>query len=498
MSFGLRLSLALCALVVALAFDNPPASWPQFRGPDGAGIAAAEANPPAQFGPAKAVLWNTPLPAGHGSPCIWSNRIFVTAFDKDTNKLELIALDRATGKIAWRQAAPAAAIETVHAISSPATSTPLSDGQHIYVYFGSFGLLAYDWNGKSVWQYPLPLSNSPYGSGTSPVLAGDLIVLTRDYPPEPEFLAVSRQDGKLAWKVPLPLLKRPGPMTAHSTPAIWKDQVILHRPGDVSGYSLKDGARRWWVNLTTQGTSTPVVTADAVYVTAFSITGEPDSIPEYPPFSDLLQKYDRNHDGKLSRDELPDNDVFLVKRVGVADNVPGAHFTLKLFFRMVDANHDGFVEEKEWTAMSTLVRMFKANDYGLTAITPGGEGDRTSSAVLWQEHRGVPEVPAPLSYHGRVYMIANGGVASCVDSKSGKLLFRGRVGAPGAYYASPVAAGGKIFVASSDGVVTTLAEGDTLNVLANNDLGEPVFGTPALIGPAVYVRSLHHLWAFQK
>jgi hypothetical protein len=83
-----------------------------------------------------------------------------------------------------------------------------------------------------------------------------------------------------------------------------------------------------------------------------------------------------------------------------------------------------------------------------------------------------------------------------VDAKSGKVIYRGRVNAPGAYFASPVAAGGKVFVASAEGVVTVLGGGETLEVLANNDLGEPVYGTPALVGPAIYVRSSQHLWAF--
>ena len=75
-------------------------------------------------------------------------------------------------------------------------------------------------------------------------------------------------------------------------------------------------------------------------------------------------------------------------------------------------------------------------------------------------------------------------------------MYRGRVGARGAYYASPVAAGGKIFVASAEGVVTVLGSGDTLEVLANNELGDPIYGTPAPVGSALYVRSAQHLWAF--
>jgi outer membrane protein assembly factor BamB len=327
-------------------------------------------------------------------------------------------------------------------------------------------------------------------------VTGDLVVFARDYPPEPQLFAVSRSDGKLVWKVALVKLGKPGPSTSHSTPAIWRDQVVLHRPGEVSAYSLKDGSRRWWVNVTTQGTSTPLATPDAVYVTAFSIVGEPEGIPDYAPFSALLEKYDRNKDGKLSRDELPDNDVFLVKRVGVPDNVPGAHFTLKLFFRVVDRNGDGFVDEQEWKAVPAFVKFINTTDFGLTAIRPGGEGDVTASAVLWREQRSVPEVPSPLYYHGKVCMVANGGILSCVDAKTGKMLFRGRVGAPGAYYASPVAAGSKLFLASAEGVVTVAGDGDTLTVLSNNDLGEPIFGTPALVGSSVYIRSAHHLWAF--
>ena len=330
------------------------------------------------------------------------------------------------------------------------------------------------------------------------MLAGDLLLLTRDYLPEPQLFAVSRESGKLAWKVALPAAKAPGANTGHSTPAVWRDQVLLHRPGELASYSLKDGARRWWVTMTTSGTSTPVVTPEAVYVTAFSIVAEPEGIPRYAPYSELLEKYDRNHDARLSRDELPDNDVFLVRRVGVPDDVPGAHFTLKLFFQFIDTNKDGFVDEQEWNIVPAIAKRLQTNDHGLTAIRPGGEGDMAGSAVLWREQRSVPEVPSPLSYRGRVYMVANGGVVSCVEGKTGRMIFRGRIGAPGAYYASPVAAAGKVFLASSEGIVTVLEEADTVKVISNNDLGEPIFGTPALVGSAVYIRSLNNLWAFES
>jgi len=117
-------------------------NWPQFRGPAGLGVGSDKASVPSEFGPVEALLWKTVLPMGHGSPSIWGDRIFVTGFDSAAKKLEVISVDRKTGRIAWRQTIPAQKIEDVHSISSPATSTPVTDGERIYVYSGSYGMLA--------------------------------------------------------------------------------------------------------------------------------------------------------------------------------------------------------------------------------------------------------------------------------------------------------------------------------------------------------------------
>jgi outer membrane protein assembly factor BamB len=176
--------------------------------------------------------------------------------------------------------------------------------------------------------------------------------------------------------------------------------------------------------------------------------------------------------------------------------VPGAHFTIKLFFRMIDRNKDGFVEEAEYNSVSKFGMGGMPVATGLLSIRPTGEGALPETALRWSEPRSVPEVTTPLEYRGRVYVVTAGGIVTCVDSKTGKVIYRGRINAPGAYFASPVAAGGKVFVASAEGVVTVLGGGETLEVLANNDLGEPVYGTPAPVGSAIYIRSARHLWAF--
>src|SRR5258708_1872528 len=78
--------------------DQEP-RWPQFRGPDGLGVARNGGKYPTRFGPDSNLLWKTPLPSGNSSPCVWGNRIFVTAFEKQKQLLETLCLDRRTGHI---------------------------------------------------------------------------------------------------------------------------------------------------------------------------------------------------------------------------------------------------------------------------------------------------------------------------------------------------------------------------------------------------------------
>src|SRR5207253_1235788 len=142
----------------------------------------------------------------------------------------------------------------------------------------------------------------------------------------------------------------------------------------------------------------------------------------------------------LSANEAPGNDLYFMKRVGMPENIPGAHFTIKLFFRGLDRNKDGFIDESEYNAVKNFGAgaAMSSLPAGLLSIRPSGEGDLSKTALEWVEKRSVPEVTTPLSYRGRVYMVTAGGIVSCVDAKTGRLLYRGRVNAPGAYFASPV------------------------------------------------------------
>src|SRR5215831_3363786 len=132
--------------------------WPQFRGPNSSGL--GEGKPPVEFGPDQNVLWKTAVGAGLSSPIIWEGRIFLTEFDRAKKQLATLCIDRGTGKVLWRRTVAPEKIEKVHASSSPAAATPATDGERVYAYFGSYGLLCYDLEGNPKWERRLPLSEN--------------------------------------------------------------------------------------------------------------------------------------------------------------------------------------------------------------------------------------------------------------------------------------------------------------------------------------------------
>ena len=170
----------------------------------------------------------------------------------------------------WRREAPAESFEKTHSAGSLATSTPAVDADYVIAYFGSVGLLCFSHDGELIWTFELPVARTNQGSGTSPVVAGDRIVLLRDEAKTHYAAALDRRSGELLWRQDLPESKSPGPQESYSTPVLAGDKVILHRRSEVVALSLKEGRRIWWAALPTTGASTPVVTEDSIYVAAYS------------------------------------------------------------------------------------------------------------------------------------------------------------------------------------------------------------------------------------
>ncbi len=475
--------------IVGTVYPADVAQWPQYRGPQGAGI--AEIPGPEQFGLKQNLQWSSDVPHGHSSPSIWGGTIFLSSFDKAAKKLEVLAFDRKTGKARWRQTIPATEIESVHAVSSPASATPITDGERVYSYFGSAGLFCHDFNGKLLWSVPMPVVKANFGSGTSPVLIGDALILARDDQGDRKLLSVDKKTGATIWKTDMGGNVRPN-FSGHATPVAWKDQIILHRAGEIAGYGLSDGARKWWVQIMSQGTGTPAVVGDTVYVGAWG--ADPDLRDPIPDWQTLVQKYDTDEDSAISEAEFP-ADLAVLRRAD-AGSTPGAVVTIKQFFGMIDPDKDGKVKQSEWEMLVKMIEMKLPMRHGTIAVKLGGENDVTKTNISWAEERAVPEVPVPLVYRDRVYTVTNGGVLTVLDASSGKLVHRGRLGAGGLYYASPIAAGDYVYFASSEGVITVVRAGDKLEVISRNDLAEPIFATPAIVEGNLYVRTTGKLHAF--
>ncbi len=263
-----RTSWIIAVATVVLSSFAGAADWPQFRGPNSSGI--GDGKPPVEFGPNRNVLWKTAVGPGLSSPIIAKGRLFLTEFDRATKQLATVCIDQRTGEILWRRMVAPPEIEKVHEISSPAAPTPATDGERIYVYFGSYGLVSYDFDGKLVWERRLPLPQNIYGAVASPIVAGDLLVLNHQGK-EAYLLGVNRHDGKTVWKT-----DRSQFQYGWSTPVYWRhdgiDEIVV-LGGDFGpnqrliAYNLADGAERWWVaGLPPCGKSTPVIGGGMVFV----------------------------------------------------------------------------------------------------------------------------------------------------------------------------------------------------------------------------------------
>jgi outer membrane protein assembly factor BamB len=283
-------------MIESLATPSPrPARWPRFRGPNGSGVAEVD-KPPIQFGPSTKLLWKCALPPGHSSPVVWDDHIFLTGVENE--KLVVMAIRRRDGKLLWKQIAPADKLEKVHPFSSPAASTPTTDGQRVYVYFGSYGLLAYDFNGKEVWRKPLPLPPTKYGAATSPIDWDGKVILQLDgNSANSEILAVEGATGAIVWKTARHDLRE-----SWSTPMLWsqggQEELITVGNGRLVAYSPKDGVERWQAGgLTFQPVTVAVAGAGLLFASTKG-TGSPiDSAPR-PQWEALIRDYDSNKDGK--------------------------------------------------------------------------------------------------------------------------------------------------------------------------------------------------------
>jgi outer membrane protein assembly factor BamB len=474
------------------------ANWNQFRGPRGQGVVES-VQIPVHFGPDQNVLWKTPLPPGHSSPVIWGDHIFLTAYQSE-NELETICISRADGRIVWRQFVQSERKLNLHELNDPASPTPAADEKHVYSYFGTFGLICYDHAGSKVWERKLPAPRSKYGVATSPIPYKRTIILVLDGDGgSARILALDRDTGATAWEQPRPLFR-----AGWATPMIFHhdnvDELVVMGSKRLTAYDPTSGAEIWWAGgFSNETVGMPVAGDGLLFASAAALGGRGDEdIDAERTWQMTLDQFDKNHDGKIEKEEMTDDFAFIQRPELPKDN-PGYAMPMRgrdRLLRMFDHNHDGVITKEEW--MQTMAAFAAVSHPNLEAVRPGARDDARKTHLAWEIQRGVPEVPCLLYLRERLFLLRDGGIITCLNASTGKLVFQGRIGALGQYIASPIAAGDKIIVASTTGVVSVIQFADQLKVLANNDFAQPIFATPALADNTLYLRTEQCLFALAQ
>jgi outer membrane protein assembly factor BamB len=478
-------SVTFALLALAALLESRGAEWPQFRGPNGSGVSSAT-RLPVHFGPGRNVLWKAALPPGHSSPVIAGGRVFVTAVEGEARaaaadpggRLVTICLDAGTGAVLWTRAAPRPRRERFQPTNGPASPSPVTDGVNVFVFFGDYGLISYTVDGAERWRVPLGPFNNANGHGSSPVMVDDLLVLLCDQDTGSYLVALDQGTGRVRWRADRSEITR-----GYATPAVVRAagrpaELIVPGAHQLAAYEAASGRKLWWIpGLSWQPKSTPVVDGEIVYAHWWESGGEVEQPTETTPWTDTLARYDANRDGRISTDEV------------------AADARLQKNFVNLDLAGDGVLDERDWTAYQAR----RASRNALIAVRSGGQGDVTSSAVLWRMQKYLPNVPSPLLYRGVLYLVKDGGILTSVDPTSGAILKQGRLeGALDTYYTSPVAGAGKVYAISQSGKATVLEAGAQWRPLASNDLEEECYATPGIAGDRLYVRTRGALYCFRE
>jgi outer membrane protein assembly factor BamB len=327
----------------------------------------------------------------------------------------LLCLDRQTGKVLWQQVAreevPHEGIREGE--GSFAAPSGVTDGKHVFAYFGSRGLYCYDMKGKQEWSKDLGKLRIAmgFGEGSSPVLYKDTLIVNWDNEDGSYIIALDKNTGNTLWK------QSRDEGTSWATPIVaeldGKPQVVTSATRKIRSYDLATGKQLW------------------------ECTG-------------------------LTRNVIP-------------SPVAGS---------------DGMVY---------CISGFMGS--ALLAIKLGHEGDLTGTdAIAWTYKKSTPYVPSPLLYDGKLYFFAvNNGILSCLDAKSGQVVFDAeRIGALNGVYASPVGAGGKVYLAGRNGATVVLKQSEKFEVLATNTLEDKFDASPVAVGKELLLRGHDYLYSIAE
>ena len=442
----MRRSMVWVGMAVWLAAVSAGAQehWPQFRGPDGDGIAENGALP-VQWSATENVAWKTDIPGrGWSSPIVWGDRVFLTTavalgkveaakkglyFGGERKKTppahqwKVFCLDLEDGAILWeRQVHEDIPFSAVHVKNSLASETPVTDGERIYAYFGNVGVFCLEFDGNVVWEKRLEPHRMrvSWGTGASPVLHQDRLYILNDNDDDASYLlALDKTTGEEVWRVDRV------EDSNWSTPFVWehaqRTEIVTVGSDQVRSYDL-DGELLWWF----EGMS------------------------------------------------------------AITIGTPYAHEGLLIV-------SSGYVGDR---------------DRPLYAIRPGATGDITLAEdatsnewIAWSHPQAAPYNPTTLGYGGRIYVLHDAGRMACYNAADGAVLYeKERIPEGRRFTASPWAYDDKIFCLNEDGVTFVMQAGDSFEHLETNPLQEDDMGmaSPAMAGDRLLIRTEPRIYCIKK
>jgi len=432
-SVAMRTRFFVTIVIVTLAVNTRAEDWPQFRGPGGRGVSET-ANPPIVFGQGSNLVWKGAVPSGYSSPVVEGERVFLTALNE--GRLETLAFHRKDGRLLWRERALPEKEIVSHNLEgpSPASPTPVTDGNFVYVFFGACGVIAYNLDGHEQWRQPL--TNSDVTAGSSPILIQDKLIIRCDREGGAFIEARDKKTGRQLWTASQTDFGQ-----GFSTPFHWirgkEEELVVSGSRWLTSFNPATGAENWRY-------------AGSDYVTTSS-PAEGESL------------------------------LFSAMFNGDAKEEEGNVFGASLADFANPAKPEG-----------------SKNENAMVAINPRRKGDITATCLTWKSARGVPSASSPVFYKGRLFTVKNDGLVSAYNGKTGEPVFQNEhLNTPGGYCASLVAAAGRIYCASENGVITIIdAAADRLVVLARNDISERIIATPALVDRTIILRTEKFLYAF--
>ncbi len=268
---------AVLAMGISLVGHWAPAlaDWNRFRGPNGTGVAEGPA--PVQWSPTQNLKWKIPLPGpGVSSPIVIGDRLFVTCYsgygvsrdnvgDMEQLQRHLLCINAKTGEQLWQQDIPNTAREDAFSgMGVPshgyASHTPTSDGEHVYVFFGKGGVLAFDFEGKQLWQADVGTDSDPrrWGSSSSPILIDNVLVVTAG-PESRALIGLDKATGQELWRA-----DSDGFGMVWGTPAIAPagdlEEIVIGAPYEIWALNPENGKLRWYCDaMDTESFSSSIV-----------------------------------------------------------------------------------------------------------------------------------------------------------------------------------------------------------------------------------------------